>query len=929
MKILLPVRRLLLALLLLLLAGSLPGLRAWAAKDPPSLKGGFGLTLEGTITVQGKPLGGVKVRLEGDLERDTLTDRDGRYRFTGLAAGTYRVTPYLAEQTVAPGYRVVSLLAENATGQDFRVATFDLSGRVLLLEEGKAGCTVILTGPRTLSATTDKRGAFTFRNLMGGTYELMAALPGQEAYPETLKVTISGADVPDADIRIGTYSVAGTVTLAGQGFPGMTVRLEGAQKASTLTDAAGRFAFPRLPRGSYRVIPSLAGQSTEPAHRSLVITNRDERNLNFALLTSTLTGRVLNNGEGLPNCTVSLGGDSSSTCVTDRTGTYTFSGLLKGRYQVTPLMPGQSFQPSSLQLVLTGGNVRVGDLAVRTFTIAGRVTHNQGGVTGATVSLAGPQARTVVTDANGAFRFSNLPAGSYRLTPTADNQSFQPTERWVSLDDEDSRDNLFAVRTFDLCGRVTHEGKGLAEARLLLGGEVNLITTSDREGSFCFRGLPNGSYTISARYHDQMIIPQEEKVLISNGPRSHIDFFLPSFIWHVDKDARGTTIDGLTWKTAFRHPADAVRSASLGDKVWVAKGVYGPPPGNGQVVAMKDGVELYGRFAGTETSPSQRDPGKNVTILDGMEKVAHVVVGASNTRLDGFSLQGGKANGEDGGGLFGTGCRNLFVSGCYFFDNSAVFRNGGGRGGGLFLKDSSGLLQDCRFSQNTVPLALQQPGGGGVHLEDGSFLIERCVFSGNKSSTGGGLMVVRGEARLNDCSFTSNFAMDGAGIYMTAASGEMVNCLLAKNVASHNGALYTDEASDLKVRNCTITANEGGWWTGGILNARNSSTVVSNSILWGNSGAQVYNHLCPTPLAVSYSDVQAGHPGTGNISLAPRFANPDQSDFRLLPGSPGVDAGEREGSPSVRRDLGGNPRVWDGDGDSQKVVDMGAFELVP
>ncbi len=59
--------------------------------------------------------------------------------------------------------------------------------------------------------------------------------------------------------------------------------------------------------------------------------------------------------------------------------------------------------------------------------------------------------------------------------------------------------------------------------------------------------------------------------------------------------------------------------------------------------------------------------------------------------------------------------------------------------------------------------------------------------------------------------------------------------------------------------------------------------------------------------------------GTGNIVVDPLFADAEDGDFRLLAGSPCLDAGDNA-AVSGATDLAGNPRVQNG------TVDMGAYE---
>jgi hypothetical protein len=111
--------------------------------------------------------------------------------------------------------------------------------------------------------------------------------------------------------------------------------------------------------------------------------------------------------------------------------------------------------------------------------------------------------------------------------------------------------------------------------------------------------------------------------------------------------------------------------------------------------------------------------------------------------------------------------------------------------------------------------------------------------------------------------------------------------------------------------------------------------------LWGNGIFQISGSA-----TVTYSCVQGGWAGQGNIDVDPMFASAWGGNLRLLPGSPCIDAGDNSALPPDTQDLDhdgdtteplpldldGNPRVVDGDGDVEpwtgvaETVDMGAYE---
>ena len=117
--------------------------------------------------------------------------------------------------------------------------------------------------------------------------------------------------------------------------------------------------------------------------------------------------------------------------------------------------------------------------------------------------------------------------------------------------------------------------------------------------------------------------------------------------------------DGTSWAQALDTIQAGVdlASATSTPQVWVADGTYPEVATNGGVsLIMRVNVGIYGGFAGPgDTQFSDRDPALNVTIIRGTAvsqgtnvSVAPVVWGESVATLDGFTIQGGRA--DNGGG---------------------------------------------------------------------------------------------------------------------------------------------------------------------------------------------------------------------------------------------------------------------------------------
>ena len=102
--------------------------------------------------------------------------------------------------------------------------------------------------------------------------------------------------------------------------------------------------------------------------------------------------------------------------------------------------------------------------------------------------------------------------------------------------------------------------------------------------------------------------------------------------------------------------------------------------------------------------------------------------------------------------------------------------------------------------------------------------------------------------------------------------------------------MYNSDNSSPIMTNCTFSGNSASSGGGGIRNFVSSSPTVTNCILWGDSPDEMYDQDS-TP-SVTYSDIQGGHTGIGNIDADPLFMDGANGDLHLQQGSPCIDAGD-------------------------------------
>ena len=423
---------------------------------------------------------------------------------------------------------------------------------------------------------------------------------------------------------------------------------------------------------------------------------------------------------------------------------------------------------------------------------------------------------------------------------------------------------------------------------------------------------------------------------------------LSAQIRYVTESGAGS-MNGNSWADASPDLQAMIDASTAGDEVWVAAGKYTPTvetdPGDprSKAFVMKEGVAIYGGFAGTEMQRSQRDWVMNVTTLSGDldgdddpvttdangdlvfgnngENSYHVIFNDQNgltnaAVLDGFTVSGGSAVG------------NIFQE---------------NYGGGVYNRCSSPTLTNCSFSGNRASLI-----GGGMYNLFSSPELTNCSFPGNRASlNGGGMYNDLSSPGLTNCSFSGNQANNfGGGIYNRSSSPELTNCSFSGNQANFSGGGMYNRDTSPELTNCSFSGNRASGSRGGAVRNNNSNPTFTNCLIYNNqagnstttSMASVANNSTSNP-TYSYSLVQNITDGTSNNnldgSLDPLFVDPPDptnapttaGDLRLQTGSPAIDAGNNSAyTNTIAVDLAGNPRITDGDGNGSELIDLGAYE---
>ena len=256
-------------------------------------------------------------------------------------------------------------------------------------------------------------------------------------------------------------------------------------------------------------------------------------------------------------------------------------------------------------------------------------------------------------------------------------------------------------------------------------------------------------------------------------------------------------------------------------------------------------------------------------------------------------------NSADGGG--GISCQDSSsptLANCTIANNSAEGESGGYGGGGLYCAGSSRpTLSNCTITGNSVEFR----GGGGLACNSASPTLTHCTITGNSTrgdfGQGGGLYCSLAFPSLTNCTIAGNTAHDlGGGLYCNDASAPVLtNCTIADNsTTASGGGIYCDLAFP-ELTNCTITGNRASSPSGsggGLCYTWLSYPELTNCILWGDTPEEISSSgYDPSDLTLTYSNVEGGWEGEGNINANPNFATKLGYAYILGAGSPCIDAG--------------------------------------
>ena len=237
--------------------------------------------------------------------------------------------------------------------------------------------------------------------------------------------------------------------------------------------------------------------------------------------------------------------------------------------------------------------------------------------------------------------------------------------------------------------------------------------------------------------------------------------------------------------------------------------------------------------------------------------------------------------------------------------------------GSIYCHTCTPSFTDCLIAGNT-----NDSGPGGIRCTHAPATFTRCTIARNYSAkSGGGINCIAADACFTNCLITGNTSEQYGGGIASSFYGRptFANCIIAENSSKMNGGGIYAEYSRPIFTNCVIANNSAAGYGDGINCSYGGDASLANCILWGSPN-QINFADGYAPL-ISYSDIEGGWSGSGNINADPGFVSLRGFDYLLHPESPCIDAGD----PTVEDGFSDWLPRWPDGYPNGSRADMGAY----
>ncbi len=717
------------------------------------------------------------------------------------------------------------------------------------------------------SAITGADGAYsiTVPNHWSGTISVSKS--GWLITPASKTYNRVSANIANENYTAYQPKISGYVKKADStGLGGANVSASGA--GSTTTNTSGYYEIIVPYNWSGTVSASLAGYGFTSKSYSNVMA--DQANQDFSGYQPKISGYVKKaDGTALSGASVSASGVRTTT--TNASGYYEIIVPYGWSGTLATSLTGYGFTAKNYTNVTIDQTNQ--DFSGFQPKISGVITSYGVALEGVTVT-ASNGGGTAVTDSAGSYSLTVPYGWSGTVTPSKPQYTFTPASKVYSnvTADTVSQNYTAILPPVSISGYV-RDGNGTGIVSVNITADNGGGSTATNASGYYSISVPyNWSGMVTAKRAGWQITPASYSYsnLIGNQVNQNFTATYVGIIVKADGTGDFATIQA------------AIDAAVNEDVVILQPGTY-TGTGNRDIDFKGKAITVRGATG---------DPNDCIINCQGTEAVPHrgfkFVSGENgNSVLEAITIRNGYGVNED---IWGSG---LLYS----------------VGGAVYCKNSSPSITNCIIINNYAYYC-----GGGIGNSYSNPRISSCVISNNSAYTyGSGIHNLRSSPSITNCTIINNSALnEGGGIYNNHSNPSIRSCIISNNSGGiTGGGIYNSYYSNPSINNSIIRNNSHC----GIYNIGNCNPYISNCIIWGNGYSISSSYGSAT--VTTYSDVQYGYTGTGNINADPCFIDA----YHISPTSPCIDAGDPNYVPDINEtDIDGDPRIM-------VRIDMGIDEV--
>jgi uncharacterized repeat protein (TIGR01451 family) len=484
-----------------------------------------GSLLSGTVVdaATGQTLSGVFLSLATlpPCEMTAMSDNSGRFAFTNPPAGSYPVCASLdgymqGSVTVSIGQAgsvpvTVSLVQQGTLSGFVTRQGLPLANRTVML---------VSSNGTFLEVPTDSNGGYGIQHIPPGSYNFYyGPVDGPGLFGQSLTIAATNLAV-HCDFKLDAVALLGGRILGADQTTVVTNALVSLLSGSNIvaqamTDTNGAYEFEVYQPGEYtllaRAVSSLLAPQTNvsvTASNNLLSRDFVEDTGRLAIIVSASAG-----GGPLSNAWVTVypladlsGSALSAGDSTGADGGTAFASLAPGLYRVTALLDSHAYAEQVADLSSSQTNVQMVLDAGR--AVRGSVTTAGAALPNVQVVIAGQSGRpffTTLTDSNGVYAFTSLPAGLFDIA-VVPGDGFQALFTQGidtgSTSDQAQDFALPAAGTTALSGlALDQSGQGMVSALVSLissNGVTLAYDVTDLEEGYSLSNWPAGSFVLEA-----------------------------------------------------------------------------------------------------------------------------------------------------------------------------------------------------------------------------------------------------------------------------------------------------------------------------------------------------------------------------------------------------------------------------------------------